>query len=140
MKPVKMLLVAALSIMLFIANAQDSTRQRVQSMQSHCISRVPNLNIQSACSSLCGKALNLSVKEQMKWSAMKLYTCTAYPAYRSAKPGPCNLCSKEESASSVITNCDRLSKTGSSKVATSCGIVHQGCCSANNEKKCCSLE
>ncbi len=40
----------------------------------------------------CGRVLNLSTKEQMKYSLMKLYTCPMHPKEISNKPGRCTKC------------------------------------------------
>ncbi len=41
---------------------------------------------------VCGASLNLSPKEKLKWSQLKLYTCPMHPDIRSDKPGKCQIC------------------------------------------------
>jgi uncharacterized paraquat-inducible protein A len=99
MKSIKMLMMAALTILSVSVFAQDSTNhkmkmQKVKSekMKYSCPMHPEVTSDKPGKCSKCGMDLIRSKKEQMKMEVMKLYTCPMHPEVTSDKPGKCSKC------------------------------------------------
>lgn len=97
MKPITILLMAAMALFSVTAAAQDSAthtskhaknKKAVYSCPMH-----PNMvmNKPGQCA-VCGRQTGLSLKEQAKMETMGRYTCPQHPAVTSDKPGQCTKC------------------------------------------------
>ena len=98
MKSIKMLMMAALTIITISVTAQKSTSAKSsgKSISEHAVYSCPMhpqiTSDKPGNCSICGMTLNLSTKEKMKYSNMKLYTCPMHPEVKSDKPGKCPKC------------------------------------------------
>ena len=93
MKSLKMLIMAALTILSISVFAQDTTKHQAK-MQKHKMEKAkyscpmhPEVTSDKPgkCSK-CGMDLTKSKKEQMKMETMKMYTCPMHPGVTSNKP------------------------------------------------------
>ena len=98
MKSIKMLMMAALTILSLSVAAQKSNTSKLtgKTISAHAVYSCPmhpqiTSDKPGKCS-ICGMTLNLSSKEKMKYSNMKLYTCPMHPEVKSEKPGKCPKC------------------------------------------------
>jgi hypothetical protein len=64
----------------------------VKKGEYYCIMHPEVQSKKAAKCTKCGRALNLSTKEQMKYSSMNLYVCPMHPKETSNKPGKCTKC------------------------------------------------
>lgn len=112
MKKIKILLLAALSIVTFSVNAQEkaSNNLKPKKHNGYTIKYVcPNhpeitSNKEGVCS-ICGAKLNLAPKEKAKWASMKLYACPMHPDVTSDKPGKCSKCGMEMKEMKKVYSC-----------------------------------
>jgi transcription initiation factor IIE alpha subunit len=115
MKAIKMLMMAALTIVSVSLFAQDSTKhkskmQKMEQMKYSCHMKCEGektYDKPGKCPK-CGMDLTKSKKEQMKMEVMKTYTCPMHPDVTSDKPGKCSKCGmalKEKETAVVAYSC-----------------------------------
>ena len=115
MKAIKMLMMAALTIVSVSLFAQDSTKQKskmqiMEQMKYSCPMKCEGektYDKPGKCPK-CGMDLTKSKKEQMKMEVMKTYTCPMHPDVTSDKPGKCSKCGmalKEKEPAVVAYSC-----------------------------------
>lgn len=99
MKNLKVLLMAVLTFLSISVFAQDAkkvsvtdTTQKTEKLTYSCPMHPDVTSDKPGKCTKCGMALNLSVKEKMKYETMKLYTCPMHPEMKSDKPGKCTKC------------------------------------------------
>ena len=115
MKAIKMLMMAALTIVSVSLFAQDSTKHKskmqiMEQMKYSCPMKCEGektYDKPGKCPK-CGMDLTKSKKEQMKMEVMKTYTCPMHPDVTSDKPGKCSKCGmalKEKVPAVAVYNC-----------------------------------
>ncbi len=99
MKSLKMLMMAALSILSVSSFAQDTAKQKMKmpahqsvKMKYSCPMHPEITSDKPGKCSKCGMNLALSSKEKMKMEVMKMYTCPMHSDVTSNKPGKCPKC------------------------------------------------
>ena len=97
MKSIKMLMMAALTILSVSVFAQDSakhnmSKQQADKMKYSCPMHPEVTSDKPGKCSKCGMDLVKSNKEKMKMETMKRYTCPMHPEVTSDKPGKCSKC------------------------------------------------
>ncbi|HRI19759.1 MAG TPA: heavy metal-binding domain-containing protein [Panacibacter sp.] len=115
MKAIKMLMMAALTIVSFSLFAQDSTKQKTKApkqkmemMKYSCPMHPDVTSKKPGKCTKCGMDMTKSKKEQMKMEVMKMYTCPMHPDVTSDKPGKCSKCGmdlKEKEQATVAYSC-----------------------------------
>jgi Cu(I)/Ag(I) efflux system membrane fusion protein len=102
MKSIKMLVMAAFSILSVSVVAQDTTKHKMnmakqpsEKMKYSCPMHPEVSSDKPGKCSKCGMDLVLSKKEHMKMGAMKMYSCPMHPEVTSDKPGKCSKCGME---------------------------------------------
>jgi Cu(I)/Ag(I) efflux system membrane fusion protein len=95
MKTIKMLMMAALTIMSITLFAQNKRgyKDTMQHVQLYTCPMHDTVAMKKPGNCpVCGMKLQLSAKEQMKQEATKTYSCPMHPAEVSNKPGTCSKC------------------------------------------------
>ena len=97
MKSLKMLMMAALTILSVSVFAQDSakhnmSKQQADKMKYSCPMHPEVTSDKPGKCSKCGMDLVKSNKEKMKMESMKMYSCSMHPEVTSDKPGKCSKC------------------------------------------------
>ena len=117
MKAIKMLMMAALTIVSVSLFAQDSTnqkskahKQKMEQMKYSCPMKCEGDKTYDKAGKCpkCGMDLTKSKKEQMKMEVMKTYTCLMHPDVTSDKPGKCSKCGmalKEKVPAVAVYSC-----------------------------------
>ena len=110
MKSIKMLMMAALTILSVSVFAQDTSMHKIKMHKQKSMYSCPMhpemvMDKPGKCSK-CGMDLTKSNKEHMKMDAMKIYTCPMHADVTSDKPGPCSKCGMnlKETGKSQTTN------------------------------------
>ncbi|HQW13026.1 MAG TPA: heavy metal-binding domain-containing protein [Saprospiraceae bacterium] len=115
MKSIKMLMMAALTIVSISLFAQDNTKQKSKDskhkmeMTKYSCPMHPDVvsNKPGKCTK-CGMDLTKSNNKLMKMEATKMYSCPMHPEVTSDKPGKCTKCGmslKEKSPATVTYAC-----------------------------------
>lgn len=108
MKNFKLFIMALLTISFLSVNAQKGSQQTktVSIKAIYTCSMHPNMvsNEPGKCSK-CSMPLNLSSKEEVKWSDMKLFSCPMHPEVRSDKAGICNKCGSTLKSQELVYSC-----------------------------------
>jgi Heavy metal binding domain len=95
MKLFSIFLIAAVTLCTINSFGQDTAAAKTKKakVHSYVCPMHPNMvmNKPGQCS-ICGAALGLSAKEQMKMEVMGKYTCPMHAAVVSNKPGKCSIC------------------------------------------------
>ena len=117
MKAIKMLMMAALTIVSVSLFAQDSTKQKSKAPKQKMEQMKDSWRMKcegektydkpGKCPK-CGMDLTKSKKEQMKMEVMKTYTCLMHPDVTSDKPGKCTKCGmalKEKVPAVAVYSC-----------------------------------
>lgn len=100
MKNLQFLFLAFLILMSFSVLAQNKSGKNktlhdsvlVKKGEFYCPMHPDVRNKHASKCSRCGSPLNLSLKEEMKYADLKLYSCPMHPNERSSKPGKCKTC------------------------------------------------
>ena len=92
MKSIKMLMMAAITILSVSVFAQDTTKQKVDKITYSCPMHPDVVMDKSGKCPKCGRDLTKSPKEQMKMEVMKKYTCPAHADVTSNESGKCPKC------------------------------------------------
>ena len=99
MRSLKMLMIAALTILSISAVAQDTAKHKMKmpaqqsgKMKYSCPMHPEVASNKPGKCSKCGMDLALSKKEKMKMEVMKMYTCPMHSDVTSDKPGKCPKC------------------------------------------------
>jgi len=108
MKAIKMLMMAALTILSFAVFAQDTTtkkmnapKDKMEKMKYSCPMHADVVSDKPGKCSKCGMDLTKSQKEKMKMKVMKTYTCPMHPDVTSDKPGKCSKCGMDLKAKEI---------------------------------------
>ena len=114
MKAIKMLMMAALTIVSFSLFAQDNTKQKskqnIEKIEYSCPMKCEGdktYDKPGTCPT-CGMNLTKSKKAPMKMQAAKTYSCPMHPDVTSDKPGKCTKCGmdlKEKEPATVAYSC-----------------------------------
>lgn len=99
MKSLKMLILAAFTILSVSVVAQDTTKHKAK-MKKHKMEQVKyscpmhpdEVSNKPGQCSRCGMDLTKSKKEQEKMEVMKIYTCPMHPEVAAKKLGKCPKC------------------------------------------------
>ena len=96
MKSIKMLMMAALTILSVSVFAQDTSMHKMKMHKEKSMYSCPMhpdmvMDKPGKCSK-CGMDLTKSKKEHMKMYAMKMYACPMHADVTSDKPGKCSKC------------------------------------------------
>lgn len=95
MKAIKMLMMAAITIMSLNLFAQDTTKikeQKAEKLKYECPMHPDVVMDGPGKCATCGMDLTLSPKEKMKREVMKIYSCPMHSDVTSNKPGKCSKC------------------------------------------------
>ena len=97
MKSLKMLMVAAITILSVSVFAQDTAKHKMSKHQTDkmkysCPMHPEVTSDKPGKCSKCGMNLVLSKKDHMKMGSMKMYSCSMHPGVTSDKPGKCAKC------------------------------------------------
>ena len=99
MKSLKMLMMAAFTILSVSSFAQDTAKHKMKmpahqsgKMKYSCPMHPEVTSDKPGKCSKCGMDLVKSKKEKMKMEVMKMYSCPMHPEVISDKPGKCTTC------------------------------------------------
>ena len=97
MKSLKMLMMAAITILSVSVFAQDTAKHKMSKHQTDkmkysCPMHPEVTSDKPGKCSKCGMDLLKSNKEKMKMESMKMYSCSMHPEVTSDKPGKCSKC------------------------------------------------
>jgi len=100
MKSLKMLMMAAITILSVSVFAQDTAKHKMSKHQTDkmkysCPMHPEVTSDKPGKCSKCGMDLVLSKKDHMKMGSMKMYSCPMHPGVTSDKPGKCAKCGME---------------------------------------------
>lgn len=102
MKPIKMLMMAALTIFSVTVFAQDSTKQKAkmkmqktQKMKYSCPMHADVTSNKPGTCSQCGMDMTKMKKDKMAMGSTKAYACPMHPDVTSDKPGKCSKCNMD---------------------------------------------
>ena len=100
MKSLKMLMMAAITILSVSVFAQDTAKHKMSKHQTDkmkysCPMHPEVTSDKPGKCSKCGMDLVLSKKDHMKMGSMKMYSCPMHPGITSDKPGKCAKCGME---------------------------------------------
>ena len=100
MKSLKMLMMAAITILSVSVFAQDTAKHKMSKHQTDkmkysCPMHPEVTSDKPGKCSKCGMDLVLSKKDHMKMGSMKIYSCPMHPGVTSDKPGKCAKCGME---------------------------------------------
>ncbi len=122
MKSLKMLMMAALTILSVSVFAQDSTKQKMKTHKQH------SEKIQYSCPmhpdvtsdkpgkcNKCGMDLTKTKKEQMKMEVMKMYSCPMHPDVTSDKAGKCSKCGMDLKKMDMTYTCPNHPEVNSNR-------------------------
>jgi hypothetical protein len=114
MKPIKLLMMAVLTITSLIAFSQEKAGRKdtTQHIKLYTCPMHDSLAIKEPGNCpICGMKLQLSKKEQMKIEVTKAYSCPMHLEEKSDKPGKCSKCGmnlilspKEQMKTDVMNN------------------------------------
>ena len=99
MKQLKMLAMAALTILTLSVSAQNQTtgkakthKQKSEKMKYSCTMHPEVTSDKPGKCAKCGMDLTKTKKEQMKMEVMKIYSCPMHPEVTSSEAGKCSKC------------------------------------------------
>jgi len=101
MKPIKLLLMAVVTILSVTVYAQESAnknkdlKQETEKAKYSCPMHPDVTSNKPGKCSKCGMALTLSAKEKMKHDAKKQYCCPMHPDVKGGKHDKCSKCGME---------------------------------------------
>ncbi|MEO6455811.1 MAG: heavy metal-binding domain-containing protein [Ginsengibacter sp.] len=112
MKSLKMLMIAALTILTISAFAQNKTikkatisKQKSEKVKYTCTMHPDVLMDEFGKCPKCGMDLTKSTKEQMKMDVMKMYTCPMHPEVAMDKSGKCPKCGMDLKETEMAYTC-----------------------------------